>query len=89
MAGAPLHTVQARGWNPAKTPCAPEQPQPFPTCLAGGHEEGPPDEEAHDGEGEERGLPPHRVHQEHRRQRAEEGAQRQQAACKEREYTGH
>ena len=57
-------------------------------CLAGRHHHGPADEEAHHGEGEERGLPAHRVHQEDGAEAAEEGAQGQQAACRWRVRTG-
>ena len=48
--------------------------------LTGSHHHGPADEEAHHREGEQGGLPPHRVHQEDRTQRAEHRPQGEQAA---------
>ena len=44
------------------------------------HQEGPADEEGHDGEGEQRGLPAHSVHQEDGGERAKQGSDTEKAA---------
>ena len=61
------------------------QPQQHPAHvqlpgLAGRHQHRPAHEEAHDGEGEEGGLPAHAVHEDLGRQGAEQGAEGQEAA---------
>ena len=63
------------GAQPQEEPARVELPH-----LRAGHEQGPADEEAHHGEGEEGGLPAHGVHQVDRGEGAEERAQGEEAA---------
>ena len=48
--------------------------------LGGGHQQGPPYEEAHHGEGQERGLPTDEVHQEDGAEGAEQGPDTEETA---------
>ena len=54
--------------------------------LGGGHQQRPADKQRHDGEGEQRGLPAHGVHQEDGGEGAEQGTDAEETAWIQKKY---